>query len=91
MLKENGDKLSEQDKQKLQADIDKCKRDIDTEDVEQIRKALEELSASSSSVISNLYAQASKEAKAKEENKDSKDDEIIIEDKDKDKKEKDNK
>ena len=82
MLKENGDKISETDKSTLQAAIDKCKREIDTDDVEKIRKALEELSTSSSSIISNLYAQASKDAKAKEGEK-AKDDDIIIEDKDK--------
>jgi molecular chaperone DnaK len=93
MLKENGDKLSEADKTTLQQAIDKCKKDIETDDAEKIRKALEELSTSSSSIISNLYVQASKEAKEKEnagatgttgEKKD--DDEIIIDDKDKDKK-----
>ena len=82
MLKENGDKISEDDKTTLQTAIDKCKRDIETEDVEQIRKALEELSTSSSGIISNLYVQASKDAKKPEDGA-SNDDEIIIEDKDK--------
>ena len=82
MLKENGDKISDTDKSTLQAAIDKCKREIDTDDVEKIRKALEELSTSSSSIISNLYAQASKDAKANGEDK-AKDDDIIIDDKDK--------
>jgi len=82
MLKENGDKISDTDKSTLQAAIDKCKREIDTDDVEKIRKALEELSTSSSSIISNLYAQASKDAKANGGDK-AKDDDIIIDDKDK--------
>ena len=86
MLKENGDKISEDDKNTLQTAIDKCKKDIETEDVEQIRKALEELSTNSSGIISNLYVQASKDAQAKaeggEEKKDDKDEEIIIDDKD---------
>ena len=83
MLKENGDKLSAEDKSTLEAAIDKCKRDTDTEDVEQVRKALEELSTSSSGIISNLYVQASKDAKGNaEENKtEANDDEIIIDDK----------
>jgi len=95
MLKENGDKLSESDKTTLQTAIDKCKRDIETEDAEKIRKALEELSTNSSSIISNLYVQASKEAKEKSEkngNDEKKDDdEIIIDDKDKHKKDDDDK
>ena len=91
MLKENGDKVSEDDKKTLEAAIDKCKRDIETDDVEQVRKALEELSTSSSGIISNLYVQASKDAKDKgENNSNANDDEIIIDDK-KDKDDKDNK
>ncbi len=92
MLKENGDKISEDDKNTLQTAIDKCKKDIETEDVEQIRKALEELSTSSSGIISNLYVQASKDAKENSENaenKEDKDEEIIIDDKDKKKNKKD--
>lgn len=82
MLKDSGDKLSEQDKTTLQASIDKCKKDIDCDDVEKIRKALEELSTSSSAIISNLYDKASKEGK-KDESTENKDEEIIIDDKDK--------
>ncbi len=89
MLKENGDKLSQEDKTTLQAAVDKCKHEIDTDDVEQIRKALEELSTSSSSIISKLYVEASKQAKEKE-NAEKQDEDIIIEDKDK-KDENDNK
>ncbi len=99
MLKENGDKISEDDKNTLQNAIDKCKKDIETDDVEQIRKALEELSTNSSGIISNLYVQASKEAKEKQEAEngektEDKDEEIIIDDKKdkkKDKKDKDEK
>ncbi len=87
MLKENGDKLSDSDKTTLQTAVDKCKKEIETEDVEQIRKALEELSTNSSSIISNLYVQASKDAKENGEKKDEEekkdDEEIIIDDKDK--------
>ena len=91
MLKENGDKLTEDDKKTLEAAIDKCKRDIETEDTEQIRKALEELSTNTSGIISNLYVQASKDAKTQEgEAKQADEDEIIIDDK-KDKDDKDNK
>lgn len=90
LLKENGDKLTEDEKTKLNAAIEDCKKKIDTEDVNQIKKALEDLTSTSSSIISKLYVEASKEAQAKKEaeNKDDKDkkdgdDEIIIDDKDK--------
>ena len=60
--------------------IDKCKKDIETDDVEQIRKALEDLSSSSSGIISKLYAQAASEAKNEEAAAGN--DDVIIEDKD---------
>ena len=79
MLKENGDKLTEDDKKTLEAAIEKCKKEIESDDVEVIRKALEELSQSSSGVISKLYAQA--QAEAKNDDKKDGDDEIIVDDK----------
>ena len=80
MMKESGDKISDEDKAALQEAIDKCKKDIETDDVEQIRKALEDLSSSSSSIISKLYAQAASEAKNEEAAAGN--DDVIIEDKD---------
>ncbi len=89
LLKENGEKLSEEEKTSLTNAIEECKKKIDTDDVEQIKKALEDLTSTSSSVISKLYVEASKEREA-EKNKEKKDDdkkdgddEIIIDDKDK--------
>jgi len=79
MLKENGDKITEDDKKTLEAAIEKCKKEIESDDVEVIRKALEELSQSSSGVISKLYAQA--QAEAKNDDKKDGDDEIIVDDK----------
>ena len=80
MMKESNDKITDEDKAALQEAIDKCKKDIETEDVEQIRKALEELSSSSSGIISKLYAQAASEAKNEEAAAGN--DDVIIEDKD---------
>ncbi len=88
MLKENGSKLTEEESTTLKNAIEDCKNKIKSDDVEQIKKALEDLTSTSSSIISKLYVEASKEAEAKknEENKkddDNKgDDEIIIDDKD---------
>ena len=86
LLKENGSKLTDEEKNSLQTAIDECKKKIDTDDTEQIKKALEDLTSTSSSIISKLYVEASKEAQAKaEQNKENKtdsdkkdgDDEII--------------
>ena len=80
MMKESNDKITDEDKAALQEAIDKCKKDIETDDVEQIRKALEDLSSSSSGIISKLYAQAASEAKNEEAAAGN--DDVIIEDKD---------
>ena len=78
MLKENGDKISAEDKTTLETAIEKCKKEIESQDVEVIRKALEDLSQSSSGVISKLYAQAQAETNNGTDNGD---DEIIVDDK----------
>ena len=80
IMKESNDKITDEDKAALQEAIDKCKKDIETDDVEQIRKALEDLSSSSSGIISKLYAQAASEAKNEEAAAGN--DDVIIEDKD---------
>ena len=79
MLKENGEKISEEDKATLESSIEKCKKEIESTDVEVIRKALEDLSQSSSGVISKLYAQA--QAQNADNKTDNGDDEIIVDDK----------
>ena len=83
MLKENGDKISQEDKDKLTTAIEKAKKDIEVEDTEAIRKAIDELSNSSADIVSKLYAQAQQSAKedAKKDKKDNGDDEVIIDDK----------
>ncbi len=82
MLKENGDKISEDDKTKLQEAIEKLKKDIEVDDVDAIRKSLEEFSQSTSEVITKLYQQATANANGNGDNKDGgSDDEVIIDDK----------
>ena len=56
----------------------KCKKDIQSEDVEVVRKALDELSNSSAGIVTKLYQKAQDDAK---EGKNP-DDEVIIDDKD---------
>ncbi|MDR0850357.1 MAG: molecular chaperone DnaK [Christensenellaceae bacterium] len=80
-LKENGDKIGEDDKKNLETALEKAKRDIEAEDIDKINKALEELSKSSSSVITKLYAEAQKNTSGTDTKKDG-DDEVVVEDKD---------
>lgn len=55
MLKENGDKLNEDDKKKLQEAIDKAKKDFESDDIEVIKKAFDELTATSNGIVSKMY------------------------------------
>jgi len=57
LLRENGDKLSEEDKTKLQTAIDKAKTDFETEEIEPLRAAIEEFSRETAEVVTKLYQQ----------------------------------
>ena len=82
MLKENGDAISAEDKEKLEKAIEKAKKDFETDDIEQLRKAIDELSKENEAVVTKLYQAAAEKHKA--ENPDAnKDDEVIVEDPDK--------
>ncbi len=81
MLKDNGDKIAEEDKEKLKNAIEKAKKEFESDDIDVVRKAIDELSKENEGIITKLYQEAA--AKAQEENKqdDPKkgDDEVIIE------------
>ena len=55
MLKENGDKLAEEDKKKLEEAIEKAKKDFESEDIEVVKKAIEELTNVSNGVVTKMY------------------------------------
>jgi len=54
-LRENGDKISEEDKKKLTDAIEKAKEEIKVDDKDKIMKAIDELSKSSQDVVTKLY------------------------------------
>lgn len=58
MLKENGDKLPEDDKKKLEEAIEKAKKEIESTDVQVIKNALEELQKVSNEVFTKMYQNA---------------------------------
>ncbi len=88
MLKENGDAISAEDKEKLEKAIEKAKKDFETDDIDKLRAAIEELSKENEPIVTKLYQAAAEKHKA--ENPDAnKDDEVIVEDPDK--KDKENK
>lgn len=58
MLKENGDKLSAEDKKRLEDEIEKDKKEFESDDVEVIKKALESLTQVSNEVFTKMYQNA---------------------------------
>lgn len=82
MLKENGDKLSADDKKKLEDAIAKAKKDFESNDIEVIRKALEELTTSSNEVVTKMYqsAQNAQGANPEQPKKDDGDPEVVVDD-----------
>ena len=58
MLKENGDKLSAEDKKRLEDEIEKDKKEFESEDVEVVKKALDSLTQVSNEVFTKMYQNA---------------------------------
>ncbi len=55
MLKENGDKLAEDDKKKLQDAIEKAKTDMASDNIDTVKKAIDELTNVSNGIVSKMY------------------------------------
>ena len=82
MLRENGDKISAEDKEKLEKAIEKAKKDMETDNIDDLRKAIETLSKENEGVIAKLYQQAAEANKAENGNANAetvKDEDVIIE------------
>lgn len=62
LVKDNGDKLSAEDKEKLEKAIATAKEEFKSEDVEEIRKAIDKLSKENEPIITKLYQEAAKQA-----------------------------
>ena len=58
MVKENGDKLPEEDKTKLTEAIEKAKKEIESTETEVIKKAMEDLTTVSNEVFTKMYQNA---------------------------------
>ena len=55
MMKDAGDKISEEDKTKLTAAIENARKDFASEDIEVVKKALETLQQESQEIVTKLY------------------------------------
>ncbi len=87
MLKDNGDSISAEDKEKLQKAIEEAKKEFETDDIEKLRAAIEKLSKENEAIVTKLYQNAAAKAQAEQTETKKEDDEVIVEDpKDKDNK-----
>jgi len=57
-MKENADKIGEEDKKKLEAALEKAKKDFESTETEVLKKGLEELTQVSNEVFSKMYQNA---------------------------------
>ena len=82
MIRDNGDKLSAEDKEKLTKAIETAKEEFKADDVEKIRKAIDTLSKENEGIITKLYQEAAKQAQEQNKQEDNKsgEDEVIVED-----------
>ncbi len=58
LMKESGDKISEDDKKKLTDAIEKAKKEFESEDIEVVKKAIDELTNASNGIVSKMYQSA---------------------------------
>ncbi len=74
LLKDNVDKLSDEDKETLEKAVEEAKKSENSEDRDEIEKALKELNERIQPIGTKMYEEAAKEAQAAEEKADKKDD-----------------
>jgi molecular chaperone DnaK len=61
LLRENKDKISDEDAKNIQAEIDSTKKAIESEDIDQIKQAIEALSQASHKLSETMYQQATQQ------------------------------
>ena len=81
-LKENSDKIAEEDKKRLEQAIEKAKKDFESTDIEVLKKGLDELTQVSNEVFSKMYQNAQANNNTNPDNNGPKDDgdpEVVVE------------
>ena len=83
LVKENGDKLSDDDKKKLTDACEEAKKHLTSEDIEELKKATEDLTAVSNEVFTRMYQNMQQQAPQGDANNGANnnggDDEVIVE------------
>ena len=84
LLKESGDKISEDDKKKLTDAIEKAKKDFESDDIEVVKKAIDELTNASNGIVSKMYQSANPNGNNGQNgqggNNDGSDPEVVVDD-----------
>ena len=86
VMKENGDKLSDEDKKSLTDAVEEAKKHLTSENIDEIKKATEDLTSVSNTVFTKMYQNMSSQAQAEQTNnaqsnekKDDGDPEVVVE------------
>ena len=86
VMKENGDKLSDEDKKSLTDAVEEAKKHLTSENIDEIKKATEDLTNVSNTVFTKMYQNMSSQAQAEQNNnaqsndkKDDGDPEVVVE------------
>ncbi len=86
VMKENGDKLSDEDKKSLTDAVEEAKKHLTSENIDEIKKATEDLTNVSNTVFTKMYQNMSNQAQAEQTNnaqsndkKDDGDPEVVVE------------
>jgi len=69
ILRENKDKISDDDAKRIQAEIENTRKAVQGENLEQIKKAVESLANASHKMTEMLYQQASRHQQAQPQDK----------------------
>lgn len=77
-LKDNGDKISDEDKKKLTDAVDEAKKKFESEDLDTVRQGIEELGKVSDEVFSKMYQNA--QQGNNNENNNGPDPEVVVDD-----------
>ena len=87
LLKESGDKISEDDKKKLTDAIEKAKKEFESDDIEVVKKAIDELTNASNGIVSKMYQSANPNGNNGQNgqggNNDGSDPEVVVDDENK--------
>jgi molecular chaperone DnaK len=79
LIRDNGEKLTDDDKKVLQAAVDKLKGEMKSDDVDALKRAIEDFGKSTQAIVMKLYQNAQGGAAGGDCGSKCGDDEVIVE------------